>query len=65
MFTDTPPLDGPLDARLYTRFGREWTGTGQVLLGYGKLFGVTVRDARFPLGWTVAPGHRGELRLLP
>jgi translocation and assembly module TamB len=32
-------------------------------MGYGKLFGVTVRDARFPLGWAVAPGRRGELRL--
>jgi hypothetical protein len=62
-FTDMPPLDGPLDARLVSRLGREWTGSGQVLLTYGKLFGVTVRDARFPLGWGFVPGGQGELRL--
>lgn len=62
-FTDSPPLDGPLEVRLFTRFGTEWAGSGQVVMGYGKLFGVTVRDARFPLGWAVAPGRRGELRL--
>ncbi len=62
-FTEKPPLDGPLDIRLFTRFGPEWTGTGQVLMGYGKLAGIIVRDAHFPLGWDVAPGHRGELRL--
>jgi hypothetical protein len=62
-FTDSPPLDGPLDVRLYARLGNEWTGSGQVVMGYGKLFGVTVRDARFPLGWAFAPGRRGELRL--
>jgi hypothetical protein len=62
-FTDSPPLDGPLDARLVSRLGREWTGSGHVLLTYGKLFGVTVRDARFPLGWGFTPGGAGQLRL--
>jgi hypothetical protein len=62
-FADKPPLEGPIDARLVTRFGREWNGSGQITLGYGKLFGITVRDAHFPLGWSVAPGRRGELRL--
>jgi hypothetical protein len=62
-FSDMPPIDGPLDLRLFTRLGRSWSGTGQVLMGNGKLFGVTVRDAHFPLGWDIAPGRRGELRL--
>jgi translocation and assembly module TamB len=62
-FTQPPPLEGPLDARLVTRLGGEWSGSGQVVLPYGKLLGVTIRDARFPLGWTVVPGRRGELRL--
>jgi hypothetical protein len=62
-FTDSPPLEGPLEIRLVTRLGREWTGAGQVVLSNGKLFGVTIRDAQLPLGWAVAPGRRGELRL--
>jgi hypothetical protein len=62
-FVETPPLDGPLDVRLVARFGREWTGSGQVMMGYGKLFGLTVRDAQFPIGWAFVPGRRGELRL--
>ena len=62
-FADKPPLDGPLNIRLYTRLGSECVGTGEVMLGYGKLFGISVRDAHLPLGWDIAPGHRGELRL--
>src|SRR5207248_1808339 len=41
----------------------EWTGQGTVVMGYGKLAGVTVRDAQFPLGWDFVPGLRGQLRL--
>jgi hypothetical protein len=49
--------------RLFTRLGPEWSGSGQVTMTRGKLFGVTVRDATFPLGWAFAPGGPGELRL--
>src|SRR5439155_1959715 len=42
---------------------RGWSGTGQVLLPRGWLFGIRVSDARFPLGWNFASGMRGELRL--
>ncbi len=62
-FMASPPVDGPVSARLYARLGDPWTGTGQVLLARGKLFGLTVGDARFPLNWQFASGGAGTLRV--
>jgi hypothetical protein len=62
-FAESPPLDGPLEGRLYARLGREWTGQGSIRMGYGKLAGITVRDLQLPIGWDFIPGRRGQLRL--
>jgi translocation and assembly module TamB len=62
-FMENPPLDGPVDVRLRGLLGSEWYGTADVAVGRGKLFGVTINDARFPLSWSITRGLNGRIRL--
>jgi hypothetical protein len=62
-FMDDPPIDGPLDIRLRGLLGTEWHGTAEIVMGRGKLFGVTITDARFPLSWAVSRRMHGYIRL--
>lgn len=62
-FMDDPPLDGPIDVRLRGLAGSDWYGTAELAMGRGKLFGITITDARFPLNWSVTRGLNGQIRL--
>src|SRR5439155_18307796 len=62
-FTNSPPLEGPIDVRIRGRLGAEWFGTAELVMGRGKVVGLTVSDARFPLNWSVTPRFNGQIRL--
>jgi hypothetical protein len=62
-FMDDPPIDGPIDVRLRGLMGSEWYGTADLAMGRGKLFGITVSDARFPLNWGITREMHGHIRL--
>jgi hypothetical protein len=55
-------VQGRLDARLRGRLNHEWNGSGDVVLGRGKLYGVEVTEWRLPLTWSFSPrAGRGEI----
>jgi hypothetical protein len=55
-------VDGLLEAHLRGRLGREWSGSGDLFLGRGKVWGVEVADWRVPLTWSFSPSDgRGEI----
>jgi uncharacterized protein involved in outer membrane biogenesis len=55
-------VQGRVEARLRGRLNHEWNGSGDLLLGRSKLFGVEVTDLRLPLTWSYSPDSgRGEL----
>jgi hypothetical protein len=55
-------VEGLLEAHLRGHLGREWSGSGDLFLGRGKVLGVDVTDWRLPLTWSFAPGERrGEI----
>jgi hypothetical protein len=57
-------IQGPLEIRIRSSLGREWRGSGDVILARGKVFGVEVIEGRLPLRftWTPASG-RGQVDL--
>jgi hypothetical protein len=57
-------MEGPLDARLRGTLGREWSGTGLLALGRGRVFGLTVTEGRIPLDFFFVPQRgRGQLEV--
>lgn len=55
-------VEGPLEAHLRGRLGREWSGSGDLFLSRGKVMGADVADWRLPLTWNFAPAEgRGEV----
>lgn len=62
-FTARKPIEGPVDIHVRARLGREVDGSGQVQLGHGKLLGLQVSDAHFPLDFAFAVGSRGRLNV--
>jgi translocation and assembly module TamB len=58
-------IQGEVDAHLRATLGREWHGTGQVMLLRGKVLGVEVSEWRLPFSGTFTPGRgygRAEIR---
>jgi hypothetical protein len=54
--------EGPLEAHLRGRLGREWSGGGELFLSRGKILGAEIADWRLPLTWNFAPEEgRGEI----
>jgi hypothetical protein len=57
-------VQGPMDARVRGRLGREWVGTAEVTLTRGRLAGVEVDQLRLPFAFAVAPFRgNGHLQL--
>ncbi len=57
-------IEGPLQARLRGILGREWFGSGLVVLARGTVLGVDISAWRLPLDWSFAPGQgRGQVQI--
>jgi hypothetical protein len=55
-------IQGALDAYLRGRLGREWRGSGRVVLTRGRMFDVEVNELRLPLEFSFSPASgNGEL----
>ncbi len=52
-----PPVQGALQVHLRGNLGREWRGTGTVVLTRGKVYGVDVTEWRLPVDFTYHPRH--------
>jgi hypothetical protein len=58
-------IERPLQARIRGKLGRTLSGTADLKLTRGKLFGLEFADWRVPMTWSVAPGQgRAELEIL-
>jgi hypothetical protein len=54
--------EGPLEAHVRGRLGREWSGGGELFLSRGKILGAEIADWRLPLTWNFSPGEgRGQI----
>jgi uncharacterized protein involved in outer membrane biogenesis len=57
-------IEGPLDANIRGRFGKELSGHGIVLLPRGKVYGISVMDWRMPFQAVYVPKQgRGRVRV--
>jgi hypothetical protein len=57
-------VEGPLEVHLRGNLGREWRGTGQMLLQRGRVFGVEVHDWRLPIDFAFLPlRNRGRIEV--
>jgi hypothetical protein len=55
-------VEGPLEAHMRGRLGREWSGGGELFLSRGKILGAEIADWRLPLTWSFAPDEgRGQI----
>jgi hypothetical protein len=55
-------VEGPLEAHVRGRLGKEWSGGGELFLSRGKILGAEVADWRLPITWNFAPEEgRGEM----
>ncbi len=57
-----PPLQGALQVNLRGNLGREWRGSGTVVLTRGKVYGVDVTEWRWPVDFTYHP-RRGRAQI--
>jgi translocation and assembly module TamB len=58
----TPPLQGALQVNLRGSLGREWRGSGNVVLTRGKVYGVDVTEWRWPVTFALNLRHgRGQV----
>jgi hypothetical protein len=48
-------VQGRIEARLRGRLNHDWNGSGDLLLGRGKVYGVEVTEWRLPLTWSFSP----------
>jgi uncharacterized protein involved in outer membrane biogenesis len=55
-------VNATLDGQIRGSLAREFHGTGRIGFSRGRIFGLTVTDARFPFDWAFSPGGRGEVR---
>jgi translocation and assembly module TamB len=57
-----PPVQGALQVDLRGSLGREWRGSGNVVLTRGKVFGVEVTEWRWPVSFSYNLRHgRGQV----
>jgi hypothetical protein len=55
-------VEGPLEAHLRGRLGREWSGGGELFLSRGKILGAEIADWRLPVTWNFSPDEgRGQI----
>jgi len=55
-------VEGQVDAHLRGRLGREWSGSGSLVLGRGKIAGIEISDWRLPITWNFSPAEgQGEI----
>lgn len=50
-----------IDGQIRGSLGREFTGSGALSFSRGRVFGLTVTDARAPFDWAYAVGNRAEI----
>jgi translocation and assembly module TamB len=60
----TLPLQGALQVNLRGNLGREWRGSGNVVLTRGKVYGVDVTEWRWPVSFAYNLRHgRGQVEI--
>jgi hypothetical protein len=55
-------VNATLDGQIRGSLTREFAGSGQFSFSRGRVFGLTVTEARAPFTWAYALGSRGEVR---
>jgi uncharacterized protein involved in outer membrane biogenesis len=61
-----PSLDdqvhAKMDGQIRGSLGRVFSGSGAFSFSRGRIFGLSVTDARLPVDWALSPGNRVDLR---